>query len=409
MTANLSPGFADSLVIFGATPPPRDPMYVGRPNIPDIDQVLGRMRRALESRWLSNDGPMVREFETVIEARLGVRHCVAVTNATQGLGLVARALNWHGEVIVPAFTFVATAHAMEWHGLRAVLCEIDPVTHQIDPRAVEAAITPQTTGILAAHTWGQPCDIDALVEIASRHELDIVFDAAPAYGATYGGRPIGTFGRAEVFSFHATKIVNCGEGGAVVTDDDDLAARLRLMRTFGFADTDYVVSAGTNAKMSELAAAMGLCSMEHLGRYIDVNRENHAHYQRGLDAVAGISVMDAAFDTTINYNNVVLEIDSSRSGIDRDNLLRVLTAEGIFARRYFWPGVHRMEPYRSRQPSPAEQFPVSDAVARRVLSLPTGTSMQYADVERVCTLIADVVACSDEITGRLAVLDAGNA
>jgi dTDP-4-amino-4,6-dideoxygalactose transaminase len=176
-------GFVDNLAAFGGTPSSDRVLHVGRPNIPDRDAVLARVAEALDRRWLSNDGPMVREFEEVVEARHGVRHCVAVANATQGLGIAAKALGLRGEVVVPAFTFVATAHSLEWQGITPVFCDVDRQSHQLDPAAVEAVLTERTTGILAAHTWGRPCDIERLTELAARHDLELFFDAAPAYGA----------------------------------------------------------------------------------------------------------------------------------------------------------------------------------------------------------------------------------
>ena len=313
---------------------------------------------------------MVREFEEVVEAHLGVRHCVAVANATQGLGIVAKALGLHGEVVVPAFTFVATAHSLAWQGLTPVFCDIDRESHQLDPAAVEAVITERTTGILAAHTWGRPCDIDSLTELAARHHLQLFFDAAPAYGASYRGTHIGNFGRAEVLSFHATKVVNSGEGGAILTNDDEIAATARLMRTFGFADTDLVTSIGTNAKMSELAAGMGICSLASYDEYLAVNTRNFDRYRSALAGVPGISVLPCTPGTAINFNNVVIEVDPNRAGIERDIVLQVLTAEQILVRRYFWPGCHRMEPYRSLRTPADHHFPITDLVAGRVLSLP---------------------------------------
>ncbi|MBK8333824.1 MAG: DegT/DnrJ/EryC1/StrS family aminotransferase [Ilumatobacteraceae bacterium] len=400
MSTSRRAGFVNGLAAFGGTSHPQHPLYVGRPNIPNRDAVLARVGTALDNRWLSNDGPMVREFEEVVEARLGVRHCVAVANATLGLGIVARALGLHGEVVVPAFTFVATAHSLAWQGITPVFCDIDRDSHQLDPAAVEAVITERTTGILAAHTWGRPCDIDGLSELAARHHLELFFDAAPAYGASYRGTYLGHFGRAEVLSFHATKIVNSGEGGAILTNDDEIAASARLMRTFGFADTDLVTSIGTNAKMSELAAGMGICSLASYDEYLAVNTRNFSRYCAALADVPGITVVPCAPDTAINFNNVVIEIDPRRAGIERDIMLQVLTAEQILARRYFWPGCHRMEPYRSLRTPADHHFPITDLVAGRVLSLPTGTSIEPADIDRVCELISGIVEHGEEISAR---------
>ena len=400
MTSSGRDGLVDSLVAFGGAPTSDRVLYVGRPNVPDRDAVLGLIGEALDRRWLSNDGPMLREFEALVEERLGVRHCVAVSSATQALSIAARALGLGGEVIVPAFTFVATPHSLAWLGITPVFCDIDPVTHQLDPVSVEAAITDRTTGIIAVHTWGRPCDVSRLTDLAERHGLELLFDAAPAFGASVHGTPLGHFGRAEVFSFHATKIVNCAEGGAMVTNDDELAAAARLMRSFGFADTDLVTSLGTNAKLSELGAAMGICSLASYDHYLDVNTRTAERYASLLDGVPGISFVPVAPGTAINFHNVVIEIDASEAGIDRDLLLELLNAEQILVRRYYWPGCHRMEPYRSQEPSIEADFPVTDAVAGRVLSLPTGTAVEPADIDRVGELIAGIVEHAEEITAR---------
>jgi dTDP-4-amino-4,6-dideoxygalactose transaminase len=403
--ADFAPGhaasFVDGLVACGGRPNTNPPLYVGRPNIPDRDAVLARIGDALDRKWLSNDGPMVREFEELVESRLGVRHCVAVANATLGLSIVAAALGLSGEVIVPAFTFVATAHSLQWQGIQPVFCDIDRESHQIDPAAIEACISERTTGILAAHTWGRPCDIEALELIAERHGLQLYFDAAPAYGAAWHDIPLGNFGKAEVFSFHATKIVNCGEGGVIVTNDDELADRARLMRTFGFADNDLVTSVGTNAKMSELAAAMGICSLARFDEYVEINRSNHEQYRRELAGVPGLTMLGCEAGTDLNFNNLVIEIDPDRAGVHRDVVLRVMSAENVFVRRYFWPGCHRMEPYRTQRAPQPDHFPVTDQVAAQVLSLPTGTGVTTHDISRICGLLGGIVEHAQLINQRL--------
>ena len=230
----------------------------------------------------------------------------------------------------------------------------------------------------------------------------LVFDAAPAFGATVDGVLVGSFGRAEVVSFHATKVVNSGEGGALLTNDDEVAARARTMRSFGFVDNDKVVSLGTNAKMSELSAAMGISSLERFEHFRGVNEAHFRRYSESLESLAGVVVLPYASGEQANFNNVVIEIDADLTGISRDLVLQLLTAENVLARRYFWPGCHRMEPYRlQRTPQPTD-FPVTDRVASRVLSLPTGTDLTAADVELVCELVTDLVENGSEVTHRAA-------
>jgi dTDP-4-amino-4,6-dideoxygalactose transaminase len=279
------------LALLGGEPAFEAPLHVGRPNVGDRARLLERIAGAIDSRWLTNDGPLVREFERTVAATLDVPYCVAMCNGTVALEIAIRAAGLEGEVIVSPFTFVATAYALQWQRITPVFCDIDPRTHNIDPERVEELITPRTTGILAVHLWGRPAPVDALEEIAARHGLRLLFDAAHAFGCSHGGRMIGGFGAAEVLSFHATKVVNSFEGGAIVTADGELAEVARLMRNHGFADYDDVAHVGTNGKLSEVAAAMGLTSLESMADFVAANRRNHEAYRAGLAGVEGIELL----------------------------------------------------------------------------------------------------------------------
>ena len=375
------------LAIFGGDPAFSEPLHVGRPNIGDRGRLMARLNEMLDRRWLTNNGPFVREFERRIADYVGVRHCVATCNATVALEIAARALDLSGEVIVPSFTFIATAHAFQWLGITPVFCDIAPGTHYIDPAAVERLITPRTTGIVGVHVWGQPCDVDALEAIARRHRLHLLFDAAHALACSYRGRLIGAFGDAEVFSFHATKAINAFEGGAVTTNDADLADRLRLMRNFGFAGFDDVQDIGTNGKMTEASAAMGLTSLESLDAVIAVNRAHYDSYRHALDDLPGVQMLHYDEAERSNYQYIILEIDEATAGISRDALVQVLRTEGVLARRYFYPGCHQMAPYRTNSPYAGAPLPETENLARSVVSLPTGTSLSDDDVQRVCQII----------------------
>ena len=236
------------LAILGGVPAFDVPLHVGRPNIGDREKFLAAASQIFENRWLTNNGPFVQQFEAELARFLGVKHCLTINNATIGLEIAMRALGLSGEVIVPSFTFIASAHALHWLGITPVFGDIDPETHTLDPARVEALITPRTTGIMGVHLWGRPCEVEVLQEIADRYNLKLLYDAAHAFGCSAYGKMIGHFGNAEVFSFHATKFFNTFEGGAVVTNDDDLAAKIRLMKNFGFAGYDKVIYVGTNGK-----------------------------------------------------------------------------------------------------------------------------------------------------------------
>ena len=387
----------EQLAILSGIPAFGEPLHVGRPNIGDRQALLARINDLLDRRWLTNNGPFVQEFEHRIAEVLGVKHCIVMCNATVALEIVIRALELHGEVIVPSFTFIATAHALQWQEITPVFCDVDPATHNMDPNKVEDMITPLTTGIIGVHVWGRPCAIDDLSEIAARRNLKLMFDAAHAFGNSYKGRMIGNFGQAEVFSFHATKFFNTFEGGAVVTNDDILAKKMRLMTNFGFSGYDNVIYVGTNGKMSEVSAAMGLTGLDSLDEFIAVNSRNYSAYSTGLRDIPGIQLI--AYDGTeyCNYQYVIVEVDEAIAGISRDDLIQILHAENVLARRYFYPGCHEMEPYRSYFPHARLLLPETEQLTKRVMSLPTGTAIGNEEIDTVCNIIRLAVTHSQEL------------
>lgn len=363
-----------------------EPLHVGRPNVGDREQFLTRVGEIFDRAWFSNDGPVVREFEQRIAELVGVKHCVAVCNGTIGLEIAIRALGLTGEVIVPSYTFVATAHALHWQGITPVFADIDPKTQTLDAEAVRRMITPRTTGIIGVHLWGRPAAVEELQAVADEHGLTLMFDAAHAFACTHGGRMIGGFGRAEVFSFHATKFFNTFEGGAVMTDDDDLAAEMRLIRNFGFAGYDNVIHPGTNGKMIEVCAAMGLTNLDSLEQTIAVNRRNYEAYQAGLADLPGIRVLEYDAAERSNYQYVVVQVGDD-CPVRRDDLVEALQRENVLARRYFWPGCHRMQPYRDLFPNAGLVLPHTEQVASEVVVLPTGAAVTPADIEVIAGLV----------------------
>jgi dTDP-4-amino-4,6-dideoxygalactose transaminase len=390
-----------SLAIFGNKPAFAEPLHVGRPNLPDKQAILDRIAGALDRHWLTNGGPLVGEFERRIAGELGVRHCVAVANGTMALELAIRALGLSGEVIVPAFTFIATAHALAWQQVTPVFCDVDRVTHTIDADEVDQLITPRTSGILGVHLWGRSCNIAALSELAAERRLTLFFDAAHAFGCTHGGQSIGRFGACEVFSFHATKFVHCGEGGAVTTNDEVLAERIRLLRNFGFVGYDCVTAIGTNGKMSELSAAVGLTSLDCMTTIIAANRANHAAYRRALAGIRGVQLMCFEPNEVSNYQYVVLEVDQRSAGLSRDELATVLAAENVLARRYFFPGCHRMDAYRDSAVERPLGLPVTEYLADRVLVLPTGLHVDESSIVRIAGIVRTAVDNALAVRGRL--------
>lgn len=395
----------DSLAVFSGKPAFDEKLHVGRPNIGDRKDLIDRINDILDRRWLTNNGKYVQEFENRLAGLLGVKHCIAMCNATVALEITTRALGLKGEVIIPSFTFIATAHSLQWQEITPVFCDIDPNTHNLDPACVEKMITPHTTGIMGVHLWGRPCDIEALTDIAGKHNLKLLFDAAHAFGCSHKGRMVGGFGNAEVFSFHATKFFNTLEGGAVATNDDELAAKIRLMKNFGFAGYDNVVYIGTNGKMNEMSAAMGLTGLDSLDEFININKRNYLKYHEELASVPGINLVRYHEQERNNYQYIVCEVDEGVAGVSRDILMRILHAENIIARRYFYPGCHRMEPYRSYFPHAGLLLLNTERLAERVLSLPTGTAVGVDEIARICWIVRLAVDYGPEITKRLASLD----
>lgn len=391
----------DDLAIFSNKPAFSSLLHVGRPNIGNRQHFLELMNDMLDRRWFSNEGPYVKELENKIAEYLGVKHCIVMCNGTIALEIAIRALELKGEVIVPSFTFIATAHSLQWQEITPVFCDIDPRTHQIDPKAIEKMITPRTSGILGVHTWGKPCDIDALSDLSRRHHLKLFFDAAHAFGCSYKGKMIGNFGSAEVFSFHATKFFNSLEGGAVVTNNDDLAAKMQLMKNFGFYGYDNVIYIGTNGKMNEASAAMGLANLESLDEFVADNRRNYDCYKSGLKDIPGIKILRYKNHEKHNYQYIIMEVDESGAGLNRDELLKVLHSENILARRYFYPGCHRMEPYRSYFPYSHLMLPETEKVVQRVLVLPTGTTIMPDHISTICSIIRTAIENFPQVKEKL--------
>jgi len=390
-----------SLAILGSKARFSEPLHVGRPNLGDRETMLRRVDDIFDRRWFTNDGPLVKEFEARIKELVGVKHCVAMCNATIAMEIAIRALELRGEVIVPAYTFIATAHALQWQEITPVFADMDTGTHNLAPETIERLITPRTTGIIGVHVWGGPCDTDAIESIAAKHKLKVMYDAAHAFGCSHQGKMIGNFGACEVFSFHATKFINCFEGGAVVTNDDTLAEKLRLMRNFGFAGVDKVIYPGTNGKLTEVCAAMGITSLEAMEEIIAANRRNYDVYRQCLRGLPGISLKEYDSTERRNYQYIVMEVDETKASLNRDELVAVLQAENVLARKYFWPGCHRMEPYKSFYPNVHLLLPHTEKLAAQIVVLPTGQAVNVATVQTICEIIRSALSQSADVRATL--------
>ena len=362
-------------------------LHVGLPNIGDRDSFIARVNEILDRNWLSNNGPVVKEFEQRVASILKVKHVIATCNATIALQIACRALELHGEVIIPSYTFIATAHALQWQGITPVFCDIDPTTHNIDPSKIECLITPRTTGIVGVHLWGRGCDTVQIEQLADKHNLKVLYDSSHAFGCTKNGQMIGGFGECEIFSFHATKFINTLEGGIVATNNDELASSIRKMINFGFTDLDRVDYLGINGKMNEISAAMGLINIEAMAQIISINKANYNSYRKELDVIPGISLIRYDPYELGNYQYVVIEVDLDKSMSHRDTIVDALHMENVMARKYFWPGCHKMEPYKSLEPDAGLRLSETERIAERVIILPTGQAISLDRVQLICSII----------------------
>jgi dTDP-4-amino-4,6-dideoxygalactose transaminase len=362
-------------------------LHVGQLYFPEWNRYEAAMRGVIERRYYTNHGPVTRELEERLEAYLGVGNAVTVVNATVGLYMICLALGLKGKVMMPSFTFIATAQAAVLAGLDPVLCDVDRTTHQVTPETAEAALEEGVVALCPVNLWGGSCDIPSLSAWSAGHGLELYFDSAHGFGVERADGKLGRFGRAEVFSFHATKVMSATEGGCITTDDDDLAERLRNLRSNYGIRRPMDVPLTINARMSEGQSAIALLSLEDLDERIAHNVEILEAYRAGLAEVPGVRLVPPAAVTRSNHQSVVLQIDEERFGLSRDLLWDVLRAEGVRARRYFAPGIHRSPPFDEQYPGFVEALPVTDELCRTLLQLPVGALVTATDAEQIAGLV----------------------
>lgn len=382
--------------IRGGRPAFPEGLPLARPSVPDPDRVVRDVRTILESEVLTN-GPYVAEFERRTAEYLQVRHCVAVSSCTSGLMLVLRAAGLSGDVILPSFTFAATAHAVAWNGLRPAFVDIDPRTLTLSPVMATLGTGMRTSAILATHTYGTPCDVEGLAAAAERSGIRLFYDAAHAFGSRHDGRPVGSFGDAEVFSLTPTKPVVAGEGGIIATNDDELAEACRIGREYA-KEPDYDSRfVGLNARMSEFHAAVALSSLDGLDERIADRNRLAGWYREALGSTPGISFPAVRVGDVSTYKDFTILVDPEEFGVGASSLAEALTAEGIDVRRYYSPPVHRMRPYRSG----GTTLPVTDDAAARVVTLPLWVGMTEEHVARVAEAMSRIrgsLAASNELS-----------
>jgi dTDP-4-amino-4,6-dideoxygalactose transaminase len=373
--------------VLGAAP--RFPQRVDmvRPVLPDFADMEAPLREILATGMVTK-GRFLRDFEGEVARHLGVAHAVAVSSCTTGLMLTYKALGLTGEVIVPSFTFMASVSSLVWAGLRPVFVDVRRETTNIDPAAVEAAITPETSAIVGVHNFGVPAEIDALEHIAQERGLKLIFDAAHGFGCRYRGQPIGKQGHGQVFSLSPTKLLIAGEGGIVATEDADVAEKVRIGREYGNSGAYDSAFAGINARMPETSAVMGLRSLRQLERAAARRNETAALFRARLEKLSGIEFQVVADGCQSSYKDLSITVDPEAFGVDRDQLGQALAAENIDTRKYYDPPVHQHTAYRHFYDG--RPLPNTLALSRRSLSLPIWSAMDDSIVVGICEAIERV-------------------
>jgi dTDP-4-amino-4,6-dideoxygalactose transaminase len=385
--------------IIGGKPTFDQLLPIVRPTLPSFDALSAEMAEIVGSGMVTR-GRHLRAFEEAAAEHLRVKHAVAVSSCTTGLMLTYQGLGLKGEIVAPSFTFMATISAAVWAGLRPVLVDVDRHTHNIDPAAVEKAITPATTAIVAVHNFGNPADIAALETIAKRRGLKLVFDAAHGFGARHQGVPVGPQGDAHVYSLSPTKLVVAGEGGIVATNSDELAERIRRGREYGMGNAYDSLFAGINARMSEFHACLGRHSLAQLEKHASRRQEIVSLFRRELGRLPGIGFQEVLPGNRCSYKDFSLTVDAAAFGLSRDELSKALAAENIDTRKYYDPPVHRQTAYRQFAPA-EEQLKVTNWLAAASLSLPLWSHMSDEVALQICRACQRIHASANKVRAQL--------
>lgn len=368
-----------------APAPPAEPVYVTRPYLPPLEEFIPYLEGIWQRQVLTNNGPCHRALEQRLAEYLGVEHISLFANGTLALVTALQALRITGEVITTPYSFVATSHALLWNGIKPVFADIDPHTLNLDPAAIEAAITPQTTAILPVHCYGQPCDVAAIEALADNYGLKVIYDAAHAFGVEDAGGSIVRHGDLSVLSFHATKVFNTFEGGAIVSPDAKTKRRIDHLKNFGFVDEVTVVAPGINGKMSEVNAAFGLLQLRHVDAVLALRGRIAERYRAGLHDVAGITLVAS---TAVRHNHAYFPIlVEAGYPLSRDALYQALKAEGIHARRYFYPLISNFPMYKGLPSAQPELLPHAHTTSARVICLPLYPDLPAAAQDRIIAIV----------------------
>jgi len=365
----------------------KNPIFVTQPYLPPIEEFIPYLEQIWSSKWLTNGGPFHQQLEIALCEYLGISHISLFTNATIALITALQALRITGEVITTPYSFVATAHSLLWNGIKPVFVDVDSETLNLDPTKIEAAITPQTTAIMPVHCYGHPCDVEAIQKIADNYNLRVIYDAAHAFAVQDAGGSILRHGDLSVLSFHATKVFNTFEGGAIVCPDEKTKIRIDQLKNFGHVGELTVVAPGINGKMSEFNAALGLLQLKYVDQAIARRREIHLTYRERLKHVKGIRCLDDVGEKTANHSYFPILV-GAEFPISRDELNHKLKECGFNPRRYFFPLITEFPMYRGLPSAQRDNLPVATAASSQVLCLPIYPDLDMSVVEEIANFIA---------------------
>lgn len=365
-----------------------EPVFVTRPFLPPLEEFNKYLKEIWESRWLTNDGKFHHELEKALCEYLGVKYISLFANGTLALITALQELRITGEVVTTPYSFVATTHALWWNNIKPVFVDIEPGTFNIDPTKIEAAITPQTTAILPVHVYGYPCDVNSIKKIADTYGLKVIYDACHTFGVNLNGVPVLEYGDLSVMSFHATKVYNTFEGGAIVCHDEATKNRIDYLKNFGFAGEVTIVAPGINAKMNEVQAAMGLLQLKYTDQAINKRKEIAIQYRQELSGIDGITYLGDIPGVKHCYSYFPILIDAEKFGTTRDAVYDGLKTHKIYGRRYFYPLISHFPIYKGLNSAAAENLPCAEEVSNQVLCLPIYPDLEKEVVKRICGLIA---------------------
>ncbi|MFC4274306.1 DegT/DnrJ/EryC1/StrS family aminotransferase [Achromobacter aloeverae] len=372
-----------------AYPLQKSNVYVTQPTLPPLEEFLPYLQQIWDSKMLTNGGPFHQQLEDALCQYLGVPYISLFSNGTLALMSALQTLRVTGEVITTPYSFVATAHSLVWNGIKPVFVDINPATMAMDPARIEAAITPHTTAIMPVHCYGYPCDVDAIQRIADLYGLKVIYDAAHAFAVRYRGASLLNHGDLSVLSFHATKVFNTFEGGAIISQDAKTKKRIDYLKNFGIADETTVVAPGINGKMSEINAAFGLLQLKGVAKAIDERRLRDARYREGLAHIPGVSVMTPVEGLEPNYSYFPIFIGPEYRH-SRDDLFFALRARNIYARRYFYPLISDFPMYRGQASATTENLPIATRAANQVICLPMYPNLPLEQLDEIVELIANL-------------------